>query len=119
MKDLIKGAIQSGMNALGDGQETVTYTSVGTTSYNATTGVITTPKTTYAVLMVMDQYSRREVDGDAIRPEDVKGLVAVLNLTPTPTLNDTVTRANGTVYSVISIRTDPMDAHWQLQLRRP
>lgn len=119
LRETIQNAIKSGMNAMGNIQETVTYTSVSTTSYNTTTGAITTTKTTTTVAVVFDSYSRREMDGDTIRPEDQKVLVAKGNLTPIPGLNDTITRSDGTVWSVLSVETDPVNAHWQLQVRRP
>ena len=120
LRETIQNAVQSGMNAMGNIQESVTYTAVSETAYNTTTGAMTVTKQTYAaVKAVFDQYSRKEMDGDAIRPEDQKVLIAKKNLTPIPGLNDTITRADATVWSVISVQTDPVNAHWQLQVRRP
>lgn len=120
LRETIQNAIQSGMNAMGNIQESVTYTAVSETAYNTATGAMTVTKQTYtAVKAVFDQYSRKEMDGDAIRPEDQKVLIAKKNLTPIPGLNDTITRADATVWSVISVQTDPVNAHWQLQVRRP
>ncbi len=116
----IQKAIQAGFNALGDGQKTVTYVSVTAAAFNATTGAVSRTQTTHAgVKAVFDQYDRREIDLDVIRPEDQKVLIAKLNLTPTPRLNDRLTESDGTTWEVIGVKTDPLNAHWELQVRRP
>lgn len=120
LRTAIQQAIQAGMNAMGDIQETSTYTNVTANTYNATTGVSTPTKTSYTgVKIVFDRYSVLEIDGDAVRPEDLKALVAKRNLTPTPSLNDYITRGDGTVWVVVAVATDPVTAMWELQIRRP
>lgn len=116
----IQQAVQAGIAAMDDLAERATYTSMETPSYNAATGTITKPITTYAdVPMVFTSFSRMEIDGDAVRAEDLKAIISTQDLTPTPTVNDTITRADGTVWSVIGIRADPAGAAWVVQIRRP
>lgn len=120
----LQKAIQQGLKALKapalNIQKTATYTTVGTPSYNATTGTVTAPGTVFTkVPMVFDSFSRRDIDGEAVRAEDKQAMVSTLDLDAIPTLNDTVTMADGSVWGVIGIQTDPADAAWILHLRRP
>lgn len=100
--------------------ELATYTSVATPSYDPSTGTITTPSARYPdVPIVFTSYARKEIDGEVIRPDDQKAIIAQLALTPSPTLNDTMTRADGTVWTVVAVMADPAGAAWILQVRRP
>lgn len=121
---LVQTAIQQGLAALRDPaldvQKLVTYTSVATPSYDPATGAITTPSAAYPdVPAVFTSYGRKEIDGETIRPEDQKAVIAQLDLMLVPTLNDTITRADGSVWSVVDVMTDPAGAAWVLQVRRP
>lgn len=96
------------------------YASVGTPSYAPSTGVITATPTTYPnVPVVFTNFSRMEIDGQAIRAEDQKAIIATRDLTAVPTINDMITRTDGTVWSVIAIRVDPAGAAWVLHVRKP
>lgn len=119
MRDLIQSFIQKGMNALGDGQESMTYHTVSLPIYDAATGTPSVTEATRVVRGVPYEYTRREIDGDAVRPEDQRVIIAKLNLLVTPTLNDKITRADGTIWNVLHVGTDPMNAAWVLQIRRP
>lgn len=120
LRSVIQQAVQTGIAALDDLAERATYTSVRTPAYDALTGTISKPSLAYpTVPMVFTSYSRQEIDGETIRQEDQKAIIAQLALTPVPTLNDTITRADGTVWTVVSVRTDPAGAAWVLQCRRP
>jgi hypothetical protein len=95
LREQIRQAVQTGIAAMDDLAEQATYTSVATPSYDPATGAITKPSTAYAAVpMVFTSYSRKEIDGEVIRPEDQKAVIAQLSLTPVPTLNDTITRAD-------------------------
>lgn len=120
LRDAIQQAVQTGMIALDDLVARATYTSVSTPSYNATTGAIAAASTALpGVPIVFTSYDTREIDGETIRPEDQKAIIATLDLAATPTKNDTITKADGTVWSVVDIKTDPAGAAWVLQVRRP
>lgn len=120
LRHQVQAAVQAGIAAISDLAEQATYTSIATPSYEPSTGVITSPSTASAgVPMVFTSFSRMEIDGQVIRSEDLKAIIATRDLTPTPTVNDTITRADSTVWSVIGIRTDPAGAAWVLQCRRP
>lgn len=120
LRQQIRQAVQTGINALDDLAERARYTSVRTPNYDALTGTISKPTLAYPnVPMVFTSYSRQEIDGETIRPEDQKAVIAQLALEPVPTLNDTITRPDGSVWTVVGIRTDPASAAWVLQVRRP
>jgi len=121
---LVQDAIQQGLASLRapelDIQKLCTYSSVATPSYAPSTGTVTTPKAASAdVPIVFTSFKRMEIDGEAVRAEDQKAIIATRDLTPVPTVNDTITRADGTVWSVIGIGTGPAGAAWVLQVRRP
>jgi hypothetical protein len=120
----VQDAIQQGLAALRTPdlniQTLATYTAVGTPSYNPTTGTITSPNTAFPnVPVVFTSFKRIEIDGEAVRAEDQKAIIATRDLTPVPTVNDTITRADGTVWSVIGINADPAGAAWVLHVRWP
>ena len=120
LRAVIQQAVQTGIAAMDDLAEQATYTSVATPSYDPATGTITKPSASYAAVpMVFTSYARKEIDGEVIRPEDQKAVIAQLSLTPVPTLNDTITRMDGSVWNVVSVMTDPAGAAWVLQVRRP
>ena len=120
LRAAIQQAVQAGIVAIDDLAERATYTSVGISTYNATTGGVTKASTAFAsVPMVFASYSRMEIDGEAVRAEDLKAIIAARDLTPVPTVNDTIARADGTGWSVIGIKRDPAGAAWVLQVRRP
>ncbi len=108
------------IDALGDVPELCSYVSVTGTSYNTATGAITkTSVNKNNVPIVFSSYNKREIDGEAIRPEDQKATVAYLHLLVSPSLNDTITRPDGTVWAVVGVRTDLPTAYYELQVRRP
>lgn len=120
LRDAIQQAVQAGIVALDDLAGRAVYTSKGTPTYSATTGAVGGSSTALAnVPMVFASYSKLEIDGEAVMAEDQKAIIAVLDLAATPTKNDVITKADGTVWSVISIKTDPAGAAWVLQVRRP
>lgn len=119
---VIQDAVQQGLSALRalEIQKTATYIAIGTPTYNPTTGAPATPQTSYLnTPMVLTSFAKAEIDGDAVRPEDRKAIIAQLDLATTPTLNDRLQLADGTVWSVVHIGIDPADAAWVLQVRNP
>jgi len=120
LRQQVQQAVQAGMRAMDDLPESADYKSVTTPSYDPTTGTITTPNTQHVgIPVIFTNFSRREIDGEAIRAEDQKAIIATRDLPATPTINDTITRADGIAWSVIGIRTDPAGAAWVLQIRKP
>ncbi len=121
---LIQDAIQSGLAALRPTelgiQTLATYTRIAPGTYNVTTGVPANTVTPYAnVPTVFTGYSKEEIDGESVLAQDLKAIIATLDLIPTPTVNDRMTRADGSIWSVMAVTTDPAGAAWVLQVRRP
>jgi|GEM_PF-3022067 hypothetical protein len=122
--NIIQQAVQRGLGSLRNPalaiQKLGIYRSISTPSYNPTTGAITSPGTTYPdIPMIFTSYKRIEIDGQAIRAEDQKVILANPDLPTVPTINDTITKADGSLWTVIAIATDPADAAWVLQIRKP
>ena len=116
----IQQAVQAGIGAMDDLAESAIYASVATPSYDPTAGTVTKPTALHqGIPVVFTSFSRMEIDGEAVRAEDQKAMIPTRSLTPVPTINDTITRADGTVWSVMGIKTDPAGAAWVLQIRRP
>lgn len=118
LRALVQDLVGVAFTALDDVPEAVTYSRKSSTSVNPTTGAVTQAQVSYAVEMVFVNYRREEIDGDAIRPEDMKGLLPAKDLGFVPTLNDTITRGSA-VYSVVRIALDPVSSLYTLQVRRP
>lgn len=121
LRTQIQQAVQVGLAALDDIPELATYQHApATPTYNASTGESSAVPTPYpGIRIVFTSFRRDEIDGTAIRAEDQKAVIAVRDLTPTPTINDKITRADGNTWSVIGIRVDPAGAAWVLQIRTP
>ena len=116
----VQSAVQAGLRATGDMRQSADYTSVATPSYDPSAGAITLPKATHiGVPVLFTNFSRMEIDGQAIRAEDQKAIMATRDLPATPTVNDTITLADGIVWRVIGIKTDPAGAAWVLHVRTP
>lgn len=118
LRELIRQNVQAGLALTGNIREDATYRAAGTPGYSATTGTVTTGTTNYAIKALFASYAKQEIDGDRIRPEDKKCLVAGVDLAVTPGLNDTVQQGS-TVWSVVGVQGIPTDGLWILQLRRP
>ncbi len=118
LRGLIQEVVSGALPALGDIPDTVIYSSKPTSIVNPTTGVVTMVTANYSVSMVVVQYRREEIDGSAVRPEDMKGLLPAKGLGFVPGLNDTIAR-NGQVMAVQRIALDPAASLYTLQLRVP
>ena len=118
LRALVQDAVVSGYGALGDIPESVTFSTKAQTVFNPTTGQVTRPAASYSVSMVFVKYNRHEIDGEMIKPEDMKGLLPAKDLGFDPQIGDTITR-NGNVFSVIRMGIDPAQSLYLLQLRKP
>lgn len=118
LRALVQDVVSGAFPALGDLPESVIYSSKPTSTVNPTTGQVTVASLNYAVSLVLVKYRREEIDGESVRPEDMKGLLPAKDLGFTPGLNDTITR-NGKVWAVQRIALDPAESLYTLQLRLP
>lgn len=121
LKDTIQKAAQTALKVVDDITVSVTFESVGSTSYDASSGIPTSTDSGHMVSMIFGAYSQQEIVQHQLRPTDVKATIAQLDLPVTPKMDDEVWNvvANVTVaYDVVNIGKDPADAIWVLGLRK-
>lgn len=121
LADTIQKAAQTAFKAIGDIPLTCTYTSVGTPSYNPTTGAVTSSDTDYTGLkIVFEDFNPREINDAAgiILATDKKATIPNADLTPTPKLSDCITDADSKKWYIKDILIDPARALWLFQVRR-
>lgn len=118
LRALVQDAVMAGYRALGDIPESVTFSTKAQTVFNPTTGQVTRPAASYSVSMVLVKYSQHEIDGEMIKPEDMKGLLPAKDLGFVPQIGDTITQGS-TVFSVTDKGLDPAQSLYILQLRKP
>ena len=97
----------------------VTYVHhTGNPTYDPDTRVSTLSTTNYPVEMLLTSFENKEIDNIVIMGTDRKAMIASRDLTPTPSLKDTITISSVT-HEIINIRKDPADAMWIFQIRKP
>lgn len=97
------------------------YEAEATSVYDVSAGAVSVTSTRYFISILFSAYKNRELDGDRVRPTDMKGLIPQNDLTPEPGLNDHIIRIEAgvsTTYEILDIGKDPADAIWQFQLRK-
>lgn len=120
LRETIQKAVKTGLEATGNIRQTSTYNVAGTPTYNPTTGTGTNPTTAYSCKAIFASFDKREIDGDVIKPEDQKVLMAPHYIPGiTPTLNDTIVDEAGVTWQVQGAQKDPTTSIWVLQVRRP
>ena len=118
LRALVQDAVMAGYGALGDIPESVTYSTKAQTVFNPTTGQVTRPASNYSVSLVPAKYGKHEIDGEMIKPEDMKGLLPAKDIGFVPQIGDTITRGSA-VWSVKDIGIDPAQSLYIFQLRKP
>lgn len=97
------------------------YESVATTTYDASSGVTSTIHYSGMTTAIFETYDRKLIDGDRIKPQDVKALVLPGNIPREPRPADLmhVVESNCSVqYRIIDSMIDPARALYIMQLRR-
>ena len=124
MKAVVQAMARQALRQLVGIQETVTYTTILSSTYNPTTGEVTTTTDTQSILVVFGNYTRQELflSPGKIEKNDRKALIipSDFSLSNVPTFGDTLTRANGEVWQVVEdgIGLDPAVALYLLQVRQ-
>ena len=120
LRETIQAAANSAIKATGNIAVSTTYQSFASTTYNASSGVqVTTRSTTGNVSVIFDAFRLEQIDGQNIKPEDKKALVAQKQIPGvTPGVNDRITEGT-TIWEVQGVRVDPAGALWELQVRKP
>ncbi len=120
LREIVQAAAGSVVKAVGNIVVSTNYQSFVSSSYNATTGVMTTTYSTVTgVSVIFDAFRLEQIDGQNIKPEDKLGLVAQVQIPGiTPGANDLVSEGTET-WNVVKVRVDPAGAMWELQVRKP
>ncbi len=119
MKEAFQNAAVAAFSAAGNIKTSVTYHSTGTNAYNTSTGAMTeTGGQDLSVSVMFTNYEQEEIDGDVILTTDQKALIPTLNLSVTPKITDTIIAGSET-WQVQGKKTDPAEAMWEIQLRKP
>lgn len=120
LRETIQTAAQTAVAATGNIAVSTNYLSFVSTSIDVSAG---TPATTFTtvegVMVIYDVFSIMQIDGQAIRPTDKKILVPNKNIPGiSPSENDQVIDGS-TIWEVVTVKTDPAEALWELQARKP
>ena len=120
LRDSFKAGAKAVVEALGDVAVSSNYLALATTSYDASAG---TPSNSYAtsagVSVVFSVFRLVEVDGELVKPEDKRALIAAKSISGvTPSVNDRIVH-DGQTWDVQRVESDPAEALWTLQVRRP
>jgi hypothetical protein len=114
-----QNAAQSIISAFGDiAHSSIAYHSLGTFSYNATTGVNTeSGETDTTIKTIFDEVKSEEIQGRDILMTDQKLLVANKDISVTPKVGDYVTIESNR-WNVIDFITDPAEALFEIFIRK-
>jgi len=121
LKEAFQNAAVAAFNAAGNIKTSVTYRSKTNInpSFEPSTGTITDSYTDYTdVEFIFLKYEVKEIDGKSILRNDRKAIIPVTNLTPTPKRDDIILLSS-IPWNVVEFNTDPADALWEFQLRKP
>lgn len=113
----IQNLVESAFVTLGDITETITYNSVSVGNYDTYSGQNTDVSTEYSLKGVV-KFLGEQVGGNATDiafTGDIAFMFASKDLAITPTTRDTITRGSE-VYSINSIKSDPVVATYTLNL---
>jgi hypothetical protein len=103
--------------ALDDIPVDVTYI-VKAQAYDPSTGSVTPAETEYAISAVKTKFEDFQINNVSVFDTDQRLLIAAKDLSPTPRQNDLV-EIDGVKWRVEAVRSDPVHAHWDVQIRRP
>jgi len=117
LKASVRSGALSAFNAIGDLADTVTYSSVGTATYDLVTGAPAQTDTDYESLkFVREEYKAIEIT-PAIMGTDFKGYLLYENIDEiTPKNGDFITGSGGNIWEVINWE-NIYDVLWKFQLR--
>ncbi len=120
MKEAFQAAAIAAFNAAGNVKTSVTYHSLGTLgTYDPATGTSAeTGGSDLSVSVLLTDFEAEEIDGKVILKTDQNLLIPVLSLSVTPKKDDTVV-IDSVEWQVQDWKTDPAEALWEIQIRKP
>ena len=119
LKSVFQNAAENIIDSFGDiATSGIAYHSLGTFSYNATTGVQTESGSTDTTIKVIyDEIKSQEIQDRDIKMTDRKLLVANNDISVTPKVSDYVT-IDSIKHNIVWYETDPAEALYILYARR-
>lgn len=118
LKSVFQNACETIINSFDDIGSTLTYHSLGTFSYNPTTGANTeSGGSDVSIKYIPDEIKSEEIQDRDIKMTDRKMLVANNDISVTPKVGDYVT-ISSVKYSVVDWMTDPAFALYTIYIRR-
>ena len=122
LREAFRNAALAVFNAAGDVIEDSWFYSIGSTVYDASSGVSSATSKMQVVSMLFSAYDDRNIDGTNVLPTDMLGTIPQTSLYPRPTVDDEVQRLEAetsVLYAVVDVKQDPAGAIWKIQLRKP
>ncbi len=116
----LQRAVDKAFKSLDDLAGPMTITSVSTSSYDPTSGVLIKTEVGVVVEAVFDMYESDRVDGTVIQREDRKILIKPVD-SYVPKIGDTITDSNGIIYNIMDfeeVKAYDKAFLWELQGRK-
>ena len=117
--DTFRDAAETIVEAFDDIPKSVTYVQKGASVYVPGTGAVTSTDTEYTTTAIFDEYEMDEVNNSVIRATDKLAYIASNDLEVTPVVDDEIVDADSVTWQIINVGSDPADALWMLQIRKP
>ena len=120
LRAVFKSGAQSALTAFGDVAVDSRYVSVTSNPiYDpGGSGSVTKATAGESISIIFDEYESSEIDGSKIIRSDQKALIPVDNLSYKPGIDDYIT-VSGVRWNVVNKETDPAEALWIIQIRKP
>jgi len=121
LKSVVQKAAQTAMKATGDALGVCTYWSMSTSGsgYSPSKDEIVNKGTPWlSISFVEMEFKQEEIDGDKVKKEDKKVLIASLDLSTVPKNGDRLEVSSTEQWKVEGVATDPVQALWILHVRR-
>jgi len=119
LAEIFRDAAEAIVEAFDDIPLSVTYVQKGASTYTPGTGAVTSTDTEYTTTAIFDEYEMNEIDNSVIRATDKLAYIASNDLDVTPVVDDEIVDADSVTWQIISVKSDPADALWVLQIRKP
>lgn len=118
LKSIFQEAAESIVSAFGDVSNSISYHSLGSFYYNATTGGQTeTGGSDIIITAIYDEIKSREIQDRNIKATDRKLLVANEDISVTPKVGDYAT-ISAVQWNVVDYLTDPAEALYEIFIRK-
>lgn len=119
LAETFRDAAETIIEAFDDIPISVTYVQKGASVYTPGTGVVTSTDTEYPTVGIPDEYEMDEIDNNVVRATDKLFYIANNDLEVTPVVDDEIIDADSITWQIKNVKSDPADALWVLQLRKP